>query len=106
GDPPSVSASCLKSAADAEPKHALFLVKEKWKTINDLVLPRVGIISINKTKRHVENRYLEADLSAHTGPDVGELREQTLTQADHGICLRFAPQIYGEEAKRQTCAAD
>src|SRR4030088_1034279 len=31
------SVNCLKSAAHTESKDALFLVKEEWKTINDLV---------------------------------------------------------------------
>src|SRR5438874_2273890 len=48
GHPRSGSVNCLKSAAYAEPKDALFLVKEEWKTIYDLIFPRVGIISINK----------------------------------------------------------
>ena len=100
GDPLSGSVNCLKSAAYAESKDALFLVKEEWKTINDLVFPRVGIISINKTKRHVENRYLKANFGAHTAADVRELREQTLVKADHRICLRFAAQKYWKESKR------
>src|SRR5258708_29420357 len=103
---PRVSVNCLKGAAYAESKDALFLAKEEWKTINNLVFPRVGIISINKTKRHVENRYLEADLGAHTSPDVGELREQTFIKADYGICLRIATQKYREEAKGQTYIVD
>ena len=65
----------LKSAAYAEPEDALLFGKDEWKTINELVFPRVGIISINKTKRHVKNRYLETDFAAHAAPYIGKLRE-------------------------------
>src|SRR2546426_4861805 len=80
----------LKCAAYAEPKYALFLVKEEWKTIDDLVFPSVGIISINEAKRHVQNRYLEAKLGSEAATDVGKLRKQTFIQPDYRVCLCFA----------------
>jgi hypothetical protein len=84
----------LKSAAYAEPEDGLFLVKEERETINDLVLPGVRIISINKPKRHVENGYLDAELGAHAAADVAKLREQTLIKADDGVCLGLAAEKY------------
>src|SRR6266404_3128704 len=102
------SVNCLKSAANAEAEHALFLAlaKEEGKTIDNLVFPSVGIISINKTKRHVENRYLETNLGAHTAADVGELGEQALIKAHHGICLRVPAHKHREESERQTDTID
>jgi hypothetical protein len=97
---------CLKSAAYAEPENALFLTKDKWKTVNELVFPRVGIISINKAKRHVENWNLKANLGAHTAPYIRELGEQTFIKADYGICLRVATHKYWKEPDRQTLALD
>src|SRR5258706_4259246 len=75
GDPLTNQVKCLKSAAYTEAKNALFLVEEKWKTVNRLVFPRVGIISINKTKRHVQNRYLKAHFGADAAAYVAEFRE-------------------------------
>src|SRR3989442_12178294 len=87
------SVNCLESAAHAEAKDALFLVEEEWKPINRLVATRVGIISIDKAKRHVENRYLETNLGAHAAADVAELREQTLVEAHDGVSLSIATQV-------------
>ena len=105
GDPFAGAVNCLKCAAYAEPKDALFLVKEEWKTIDDLVLPGVGIISINEAKRHVKNRYLETKLGTHAATDVAKLRKQTFIQPDHRVCLRLAAEKYllhteGQAGKR------
>src|SRR6266581_7610252 len=96
------SVNCLESAAHAEAKDALFLVEEEWKPINHLVATRVGIISIDKAKRHVENRYLEANLGAHAAANVAELREQTLVEAHDGVRLSIATQKNRIETKGKT----
>src|SRR5437870_3589433 len=92
--PARCSLPSLKSAAYAEPKDAFFLVKEERKTVDDLVATRVGIISINEAKRHVENRYLDAKLGAHAGAEVGKLRKQTLIKSHDGVGLRLATKEY------------
>src|SRR2546425_76485 len=97
------SVNCLESAAHAEAKDALFLVEEEWKPINHLVATRVGIISIDKAKRHVENRYLETNLGAHAAANVAKLREQTLVEAHDGVSLSIATQVNRVETKRKTC---
>src|SRR5207244_1556668 len=96
------SVNCLESAAHAEAKDALFLVEEEWKPINHLVATRVGIISIDEAKRHVENRYLEPNLGAHTAANVAELREQTLVEAHDGVRLSFATQVNRIETEGKT----
>src|SRR6266849_8751846 len=88
----SQSQQFLKSPAYAEPEHALFLVEPERKSIDNLVLASVWIISINEAKRHVENRNLEANLGAHAAAKVRKLRKQTLVQAHHSVPLRFAAQ--------------
>src|SRR5437016_9141123 len=87
------SVNCLESAAHAEAKDALFLVEEEWKPINHLVATRVGIISIDEAKRHVENRYLETNLGPHAAANVAELREQTLVEAHDGVRLSIATEV-------------
>src|SRR5437899_10808103 len=84
------SVNCLESAAHAEAKDALFLVEEEWKPINHLVATRVGIISIDEAKRHVENRYLETNLGPHAAANVAEFREQTLVEPHDGVRLGIA----------------
>src|SRR5712692_1899910 len=96
------SVNCLESAAHAEAKDALFLVEEEWKPINRLVATRAGIISIDKAKRHVENRYLETNLGAHAAANVAELREQTLVEAHDGVRLSIAAQENRIETKGKT----
>src|SRR5438132_6474085 len=101
----SLFSSFLKSAAYAEPKEPLFLVKEKRKTVDDLVATCVGIISINEAKRHVENRHLDPKLGAHAGAVVGKLRKQTLIEAHDGVGLGLATKEYllqteGQSRKR------
>ena len=63
----------LEGAADAETKDALFLVKNEWKPLNNLIAPGVGIISINNAKRHVENWDLKADFGANAAAQVAKL---------------------------------
>src|SRR5207302_3015483 len=96
------SVNCLESAAHAEAKDALFLVEEEWKPINHLVATRVGIISIDEAKRHVENRYLETNLGSHAAANVAKLREQTLVEAHDGVRLSIATQENRVETKRKT----
>src|SRR5438477_3334844 len=97
------SVNCLESAAHAEAKDALFLVEEEWKPINHLVATRVGIISIDKAKRHVENRYLETNLGAHAAANVADLHKQTLVEAHDGVRLSIATQENRIETKGKTC---
>src|SRR5260370_38349839 len=79
----SQSQQFLKSPAYAEPEDALFLVEPERKSIDNLVLASVWIISINEAKRHVKNRNLEENLDAHAAATVRKLRKQTLIQANH-----------------------
>ena len=65
----------LEGAAYAEAEDALFLVKDKWKPINDLILPGVWIIRINEAKRHVQNWDLEADFGTEAAADVAKFGE-------------------------------
>ena len=102
GDPLSDQVNCLESAAYAESKNALFLVEEEWKSINHLVATRVGIISIDKAKRHVENRYLETNLGPHAAANIAKLREQTLVEAHDGVRLSIAPEKNRIETKGKT----
>ena len=71
--PLAISVICLEGAAHAETKYTLFLVKEEWETINDLIATRVGIISINDAKRHVQNRHLKAELGSQTAANIAKL---------------------------------
>src|ERR1051325_10836349 len=75
----------LKSAPHAEAKDRLFLVKEERKSVDDLIFTSVRIISINQSKRHVQNWHLNAQLRAQTAAQVAELGKQALVEADHRI---------------------
>ena len=91
----------LKSAAYAEPKDGLFLVKEEGKPVYRLVATRVGIISINQSKWHVQNRDLQPQLPAHAAADIGEFSKQTLVKPDDRIGLRVTAKKNLLQAKRQ-----
>src|SRR6184192_2001986 len=91
----------LKSASDAKAKDRLFLVKEDRRSVDQLILTGIWIISINQAKRHVQNRHLNADFSAHAAADIAEFCEQALVQSDHCVSLRFTTNEYLLETEGQ-----
>ena len=87
-----VGSKRLKGAPYAEANNSLLLVEEKRKSVNDLVLPGVGIIRKYQAKRHVDDGHLNSQLHAEATAKVTEFAKERLRQANRRVGLRLPAQ--------------
>src|SRR5260370_1109442 len=83
----------LKGSTDAETEDALLFVKIDGNAVqHGRAHPRIWIICINQTERHVDDRHLDTKLYAQTRPVVCKSRECAVAKTSDRIGLGFAAQ--------------
>src|ERR1044071_7758426 len=92
----------LKSSTDTETENALTLVKGDARQFIRESDPRIRIIGINQTKRHVDNGHLETQLQTDAGAEIADAVEDALAETNRRIVLRLAAQKDFVKALRQT----
>ena len=92
----------LKSSSDAESENALLFAEKDTGQFFLHALPRVRIIRINQTKRHVDDGHLETKLDAEAGTDIAEFRKDALANSHDCVRLRLAAKENLLKTSRQT----
>ena len=92
----------LKSSTDTETENALTLVEGDARQFVRESDPRVRIIGINQSKRHVDNGHLETQLKADAGAYIADAVEDALAETNRRVLLHLAAQEDLLEAERQT----